>query len=104
MTTRTEIHIQEICRRARQYRQQYERRMLSILSVWREELGRYAAFQYEAHILTGSVAKKTETLGALDSGRLQIVIVNYESAWRLETQLSAIAPDIIVADEGHIGF
>ena len=33
MTTRTEIHIQEICRRARQYRQQYERRMLSILSV-----------------------------------------------------------------------
>ena len=33
MTTRTEIHIQEICRRARQYRQQYERRMLFILSV-----------------------------------------------------------------------
>ena len=33
MTTRTEIHIQEICRRARQYRQQYERRILSILSV-----------------------------------------------------------------------
>ena len=74
---------------------------LSILSVWREELGRYAAFRYEAHILTGSVAKKAEAMAALDSSRLQIVIVNYESAWRLEAQLAAYAPDVIVADEGH---
>ncbi len=74
---------------------------LSILSVWREELDRYAAFRYEAHILTGSVAKKAEMLVVLDSSRLQIVIVNYESAWRLEAQLAAFAPDVIVADEGH---
>ncbi len=74
---------------------------LSILSVWREELDKYAAFGYEAHILTGSVTKKAEALGALDSSRLQIVIVNYESAWRLEIQLAAFAPDVIVADEGH---
>ncbi len=74
---------------------------LSILSVWREELEKYAAFLYEAHILTGSLAQKAETLRKLNSGRLQIVIVNYESAWRLETQLTAFAPDVIVADEGH---
>lgn len=74
---------------------------LSILSVWREELEKYAAFLYEAHILTGSLAQKAETLRKLNGGKLQIVIVNYESAWRLESQLATFDPDVIVADEGH---
>jgi len=32
---------------------------------------------------------------------LQIVVVNYESAWRLERELAAWKPDLIIADEGH---
>ena len=32
---------------------------------------------------------------------LQVVVVNYESAWRLEKALTAWHPDLIIADEGH---
>lgn len=74
---------------------------LSIVSIWREELDKYADFAYETHILSGSTTKKAETLQHLDGDALQVVIVNYESAWRLEQQLTQYAADLIVADEGH---
>ena len=74
---------------------------LSIVSVWREELERFAGFEYEAHILSGSIAQKAQALEELTDDTLQIVIVNYESAWRLETQLTAFSPDLVIADEGH---
>jgi SNF2 family DNA or RNA helicase len=74
---------------------------LSILSVWREEFEKFADFQYEIHILCGSTAQKAETLKNLNGGALQVVVVNYESAWRLEEQLRAYNADVIVADEGH---
>ena len=32
---------------------------------------------------------------------LQVVVVNYESAWRMEKDLAAWRPDLIIADEGH---
>ena len=32
---------------------------------------------------------------------LQVAVINYESAWRLEKELSAWNPDLIIADEGH---
>ncbi|MBQ1491279.1 MAG: DEAD/DEAH box helicase, partial [Blautia sp.] len=32
---------------------------------------------------------------------LAVVIINYESAWRMEKELLAFAPDLIIADEGH---
>lgn len=74
---------------------------LSIVPVWRDELERFAAFDYEAHTLTGSLAQKAQQLQSIKCDTLQIAIVNYESAWRLENQLIAFAPDLIVADEGH---
>lgn len=74
---------------------------LSIVSVWRDELAKFADFAYEAHILQGSVSKKAEVLANLPKTHLQIVVVNYESAWRLEGQLAGFAPDMIVADEAH---
>ena len=74
---------------------------LSIVTVWRAELAQFAAFDYEAHILSGSTAQKMQTLRSLSGDSLQIVIVNYESAWRLEEQLLAFDADLIVADEGH---
>ena len=32
---------------------------------------------------------------------MQVLVVNYESAWRLEAELLKWAPDLIIADEGH---
>ena len=32
---------------------------------------------------------------------LQVIVVNYESAWRLVKELTAFGPDLIIADEGH---
>lgn len=74
---------------------------LSIVSVWLEELEKYADFAYEAHILSGSTTKKTEALRDLSGDTLQVVIVNYESVWRLEQQLADYAAELIIADEGH---
>jgi len=75
---------------------------LSILSVWEEELERFADFPYTVTVLKGSSAKKKEALRNAEKGDgLQIVIVNYESCWRLEDELLRFDADLIVADEGH---
>lgn len=80
---------------------------LSILGVWDEEFSKFADFDYNLAVLSGSGAKKTEKLHTLNEKslqcrqRLQIIVVNYESAWRLEKELANWKPDLIVADEGH---
>lgn len=74
---------------------------LSILGVWNEEFKKFAAFPYSLSILSGSVRKKTDTLQKMCGDILQIVVVNYESAWRMEKELAAWKPDLIICDEGH---
>ncbi|MEG1926894.1 MAG: DEAD/DEAH box helicase, partial [Ruthenibacterium sp.] len=74
---------------------------LSIVSVWNEELAKFADFPYQVLLLEGSMAQKTQILKVPPSGTLQISIVNYESAWRLEQELLAFHADLVVADEGH---
>ena len=74
---------------------------LSIIGVWQEELKKFADFDYAAITLEGSILKKTDSLRHIAGTALQIVIVNYESAWRLEDELLKFNADIIVADEGH---
>lgn len=74
---------------------------LSILGVWEEEFVRFADFEHTLVILKGSGAKKSEQLRAIPCEGLQIAVVNYESAWRLEKELAAWAADLIVCDEGH---
>lgn len=74
---------------------------LSVTGVWEEEFVRFADFPFTLTVLKGSVAKKREQLQNLSNDGLQIVVVNYESAWRLEKELLAYDPDIIIADEGH---
>ena len=74
---------------------------LSILSVWEEEYRKFADFPYCLAVLTGTSAKKLDTLRHMTGSALQVVVVNYESAWRLEKDLLAWQPDLIVADEGH---
>ena len=74
---------------------------LSILGVWEEEFQKFADFPYALAVLSGSSAKKLDTLRHMNGTALQVVVVNYESAWRLEKALTAWHPDLIIADEGH---
>lgn len=74
---------------------------LSILGVWDEEFEKFADFPYMLTVLKGSSSKKKEQLEEVSDKGLQIVVVNYESAWRLERELLRYNADLIIADEGH---
>ena len=74
---------------------------LTILGVWEEEFSKFAAFPYSLTVLSGSSEKKKDAIKGDSGDRLQILAVNYESAWRLEKEIAAWKPDIVVADEGH---
>ena len=74
---------------------------LSILGVWEAEFAQFAAFDYALAVLTGDSAKKADTLRHMTGTALQVAVVNYESAWRMEQALAAWGPDLIVCDEGH---
>lgn len=52
-------------------------------------------------VLAGSAAQKINTIRHMTGAALQVLVVNYESAWRLEKELLKWAPDLIIADEGH---
>jgi SNF2 family DNA or RNA helicase len=74
---------------------------LSILGVWQEEFGKFADFDYTLAVLSGNGTKKADTLRHMRGTPLQVAVVNYESAWRMEKELAAWDADLIVADEGH---
>lgn len=74
---------------------------LSILGVWEEEFARFADFEHSLAVLKGNGARKAEQLNAIPCDGLQVAVVNYESAWRLEKELAAWDADLIVCDEGH---
>ena len=74
---------------------------MSVVGVWDEEFGKFAAFDYTLAVLKGSGEKKADTLRHMTGDALQVAVVNYESAWRLEKELAAWHPDLIIADEGH---
>jgi SNF2 family DNA or RNA helicase len=74
---------------------------LSILGVWQEEFEKFADFDFALAVLTGSTAKKADTLRHMQGSPLQVAVVNYESAWRLEKDLLVWDADLVIADEGH---
>ncbi|MGI5986421.1 MAG: SNF2-related protein, partial [Oscillospiraceae bacterium] len=74
---------------------------LSILGVWEEEFSKFADFPYTLTVLKGTSNKKKEQLSKLSDKGLQIVVVNYESAWRLEKEILTFNADLVIADEGH---
>ena len=74
---------------------------LSILGVWKEEFEKFADFPYTLEVLEGTSDKKREQLTKFRGDGLQVVVVNYESCWRLEKEISDWSPDMIIADEGH---
>ena len=74
---------------------------LSILGVWQEEFLKFADFEYSLTILNGGESKKIEKLRQIPAHGLQVAVINYESAWRMEKELAAWDADLIVCDEGH---
>jgi len=74
---------------------------LSILGVWQEEFRKFANFEYSLAILNCSESKKIEKLRQMPTSGLQVAVINYESAWRLEKELAAWDAHLIVCDEGH---
>jgi SNF2 family DNA or RNA helicase len=63
---------------------------LSITSVWREEFAKFADYPYTLEVLEGASFDKLKTLRALAKATdtLQVAVINYESAWRLEKELA----------------
>jgi len=80
---------------------------LSIVGVWNDEFRKFADFDYSLAVLNGSGTRKIDALRHLNGGSfqshkpLQVAVINYESAWRLEKEIIAWKPDIIIADESH---
>ena len=74
---------------------------LSILGVWEDEFQKFADFPYCLVVLSGNGSRKRDTLRHMAGASLQVAVVNYESAWRMEKDLGAWRPDLIVVDEGH---
>ena len=74
---------------------------LSITGVWLDEFNKYAGFPFSLVVLAGTLPKKRKQLTELEEIGLQVVVVNYESAWRMEKDLLAYHADMIICDEGH---
>mgnify|MGYP002575618475 CR=1 FL=1 len=73
---------------------------LSVLGTWESEFEKFAAFPYTLTILKGPNTKKAEQLLTTGDG-LDVKVVNYESAWRLEKELLRYNADLVICDEGH---
>ena len=71
----------------------------SIVDVWDQEFEKFALFPYNLAVLDGTSAKKADTIRYMVGTGLQVIVVNYESCWRLEGELARWRPDMIVCDE-----
>ena len=71
----------------------------SIVGVWKEEFEKFADFEYNLAVLDGASTKKADVIRHMKGVGLQVIVVNYESAWRLEDELKLWSPDSIVCDE-----
>ena len=74
---------------------------LSITGVWEEEFQSFADYPVNITVLKGTSEKKKQQISKIPLDGMQILIVNYESAWRLEAELLKFDADLIIADEGH---
>lgn len=81
------------------------RRMLvvspkTIMEVWEEEFRKFADYPYALTVLDGDLAKKRAAFGYMISpAALQVIVVGYESCWRMEKEIEKWKPDFIVCDE-----
>ena len=74
---------------------------VSVMGVWRDEFAKFAAYDYSLALLEGTTTKRADVIRHMKGRALQVLVLNYESVWRLEKELAAWQPDMIVCDEGH---
>ena len=74
---------------------------LSLLGVWDTEFNKFADFPVSVTVLSGSKEKKLSLLKGRVSCKLNVVVVNYESARVLKKDLLRYHADLVIADEGH---
>ena len=77
---------------------------LAVVPVWPSELADYAGFPYHIETLEGDKKKRLKALQRLTedkSDALKIAVINYESSWRLKSELAAWAPQMIICDESQ---
>ena len=70
---------------------------LSVVSVWKNEFEKIATFSY-----TVRVFNKKEVLDLREAPKgLDVLVINYESAWRIIEKLIKWNPGMIIADESQ---
>ncbi len=75
---------------------------LSVLSEWRRQFREHTAFPHRIEVLTGSMALRSRTLKDWeDTSGLQVVVINYDGAWRMLEDLVEWKPDMVIADESQ---
>lgn len=79
----------------------------SVCPVWPAEFARFADFPVRCSMILGTKEQRVRQLKllaarGLDSQRsLRVAVINYESTWRLEEELAAFQPDMIICDESQ---
>jgi len=71
----------------------------SIVQVWQQEFEKFADFSYSIAVLDGDSSKKADTIRHMSTYGLSVIVVNYESCWRLEGEINGWKPEMIVCDE-----
>lgn len=71
----------------------------SIVGVWQEEFQKFADYRYALTVLDGTLDKKKAAFKFMEGTALQVIVVNYESCWRLENEIAKWKPDMIICDE-----
>lgn len=75
---------------------------LSVVPVWPLEFSKFADFPYQVKTLEGKTKKRIESIKSWgDEEGLQVLVINYESTWRLEEELKKWHPDMIILDESQ---
>jgi len=76
---------------------------LSILHIWRQEFEKHAEFPNNVVVLndTQMEKKKSKIDECGKSDTLNILVVSYESAWRMPDELISWKPDMVILDESQ---
>lgn len=74
----------------------------SVLPEWARQFEEHTDLSYEAHVVEGKKDKKVRLIKEWDPQKnLKVLVINYESVWRLEKELLKWAPDMVICDESQ---
>lgn len=74
---------------------------LSVTSVWKDEFSKIATFPYDIKTPVEMKKDLPNFFGHFQEGCLQVIIINYESSWRVLEALLKWKPQMIIADESQ---